>query len=432
MTLKELTTKNIIFLGLGAESFFLILWLREKGLVNNFTIWDMQTKEKLGDRYNFLVKDKNITWKINQKLPNLNDYTLIVRSPGVFINPINRKKLVKKLIGPIQLFIDFCPTKNIIGVTGSKGKGTTSSLIYSLIKNAKKRVWLGGNIGVAPFSFINKIKSTDYVVLELSSFQLQEVTTGPRIAVITNLTREHLSPADPNNPNHHPSMNDYWQSKLNITKNTKLLIINKKLSPRLRPPKADFGGQVKYFTTSDLKTKLPGEHNKENIAAAIEVAKYLKINNKIIAKTVKKFKGLEYRLEKVNEKNGISYYNDSFATTPEATQTALKSFTSPIILLASGAEKKSDFSKLAKDIKKKVKYLILFKGEATNRIKKEVLKTGFNSKNIYIASSMNDAVAKAKKQAVKGDIILMSPACASFGMFKNYKDRGKQFTKLAK
>lgn len=252
---------------------------------------------------------------------------------------------------------------------------------------------------------------------------------GPRIAVFTNFSPEHLSPADPNNPNHHVSLNDYWQSKLNITKSSKLLVINYKLKARLRQ---GFGGQVKYFTASDLKSKLPGNHNKENVAAAVEVAKTLKVKQVIIAKAVSNFKGLEYRLEKVNEKKGVSYYNDSFATTPEATQIALKAFSQPIILLASGAEKQSNFSQLAKDIKRKVKYLVLFKGEATARIKKTVIKAGFKTSSIAIANSMKEAVIKAEKQATKKDIILMSPACASFGMFKNYKDRGKQFNQAVK
>ncbi|MCX6792549.1 MAG: UDP-N-acetylmuramoyl-L-alanine--D-glutamate ligase [Candidatus Falkowbacteria bacterium] len=423
MKLNELKKQNIILLGLGAENFFLTLWLREQGLTNTITIWDTLAADKLGERYKFLVKDKNINWILNKKLPELKSYSLIVRSPGVFIKPEHRKKLTRKLTGPMQLFMDFCPTKNIVGVTGTKGKGTTSSLIYNIIKTAKKKVWLGGNIGVAPFSFINQIKPTDWVVLELSSFQLQEITTGPKIAVFTNFSPEHLSPADPNNPNHHHSLNDYWQSKLNITRATKLAVINQRLKGKIKDKKL----KLKFFNCSNLASNLPGEHNKENIAAAILVTKAIKIPDAIITKAVKQFKGLEYRIEKVGDKNGVEYYNDSFATTPEATQTALKSFSRPIILLASGAEKKSDFSKLAKDITKRVKYLVLFKGQATARLKKETIKAGFKTTNIVIAKSMNDAVKKAQKKASKGDIILMSPATASFGMFKNYKDRGKQF-----
>jgi len=428
MKLKELKKQNIILLGLGAENFFLLLWLREQGLAQSITIWDTLPKEKLGERYNFLIKDKNINWVLNKPLPSLKPYSLIVRSPGVFLKPSVRKDITKKLTGPMQLFIDFCPSKNIIGVTGTKGKGTTSSLIYTIIKTAKKRAWLGGNIGVAPFSFINQIKATDWVILELSSFQLQEVMTGPKIAVFTNFSPEHLSPADPNNPNHHITLNDYWRSKMNIVKASELLVINEKLRSKIKKQKT----KIKYFTASDLKSNLPGEHNKENIAAAVEVAKVLKITQPTIIKALKKFKGLEYRLEKVANKKGVLYYNDSFATTPEATQTALKSFTAPIILLASGAEKKSDFSKLARDIVKKVKYLALFKGEATTRIKKEVIKAGFKANHIVIANSMKEAIKKAQQKAIKGDIILMSPACASFGMFKNYKDRGKQFTEGVK
>lgn len=430
MKLENLKKQNIILLGLGSENFFLLMWLREQGLTENITIWDVLPKEKLGERYKFLARDKKINWLLNKKMPDFKAYSLIVRSPGVFIEPKHKKNIAKKLTGPMQLFIDFCPTKNIIGVTGTKGKGTTSSLIYTILKTAKKKVWLGGNIGVAPFSFINHIKKTDWVILELSSFQLQEITTGPKIAVLTNFSPEHLSPADPNNPNHHTTLNDYWKSKMNITKASKLLVVNKKLKHKITSSK--WPVKKIYFTSSDLESNLPGAHNKENIAAAIAVAKTIKIAQPFIIKALKKFKGLEYRLEKVADKKGVLYYNDSFATTPEATQTALKSFDVPIILLASGAEKKSDFSKLARDIVKKVKYLILFQGQATARIKQTVIRAGFKTNNIVIANSMTEAIKKAQHKAVAGDIILMSPACASFGMFKNYKDRGKQFNQAVK
>ncbi len=430
MTLKNLTKQNIIFLGLGVENLALILWLRAKGLNNKITIWDTLPKEKLGERYTKLKTDKNITWQLTTKLPNLKKYSLIVRSPGVFIKPKLRKILAQtqKLTCPMQLFLTYCPTKNTIGVTGSKGKGTTASLIYELLKKGGKRVWLGGNIGIAPFALINKIKPTDWVILELSSFQLQDMTQGPKIAVITNLTREHLSPADPNNPNHHPSMADYWQAKKNITQGANLLIINKKLKVKSKKLKI----KIIYFTKTNLPTILPGEHNKANLAAAIEVAKLIKIKPILIKATVKNFSGLIYRLQKIAEKNKVSYFNDSFATTPEATITALKSFTQPIILLAGGAEKKSDFKNLAKLIVKKVKFLILFEGLATPRLLKNVLQAGLPKEKTKIVKSMKEAVTLAKTKAYPGDVVLMSPACASFGMFKNYKDRGQQFTQAVK
>ena len=342
----------------------------------------------------------------------------------------------------MKLFFELCPSKNIIGVTGTKGKGTTASLIYEILRAAGKKVWLGGNIGVAPFEFLDKIKKTDWVVLELSSFQLEDMTTSPHIAVITNLYPEHLKPADPNNPNYHKNLKNYRDAKLNIIKWQKRgdkAVLNYEL--RITLLRQGFGGQANYelntkskkvyFKKSDLPSKLIGEHNKENIAAAVEVAKIVGVKLAIIKKAVANFKGLEHRLEFVRELKGVKYYNDSFATTPEATITALKSFAAPIVLLLGGADKGANFKKLAKEVKRRVKFAVLLKGKATSRIKKELLKAGFKPENMRLVDNIKEAAKTAKANAAAGDVILLSTACASFGMFKNYKERGDLFKKEA-
>jgi UDP-N-acetylmuramoylalanine--D-glutamate ligase len=247
-----------------------------------------------------------------------------------------------------------------------------------LIK-AKKRAWLGGNIGVAPFSFVKKIKKTDWIVLELSSFQLEDTKSSPMISVLTNFSPEHLKPADPHNPNHHPSLSHYWNSKLNIARHQAkdhVFIINSKLKTKIQKEK--LRGKIVYFGKSNLSSKLPGEHNKENIAAATEVARIVGISEQSIAHTVKNFKGLPYRLERLGENNNIEYYNDSFSTVPDSTITAINSFSKPIVLLAGGADKDSNFSALAKLIKKRISYLVLFKGPGTNRLLKSLEKINYN------------------------------------------------------
>jgi UDP-N-acetylmuramoylalanine--D-glutamate ligase len=191
--------------------------------------------------------------------------------------------------------------------------------------------------------------------------------------------------------------------------------------------KESLKSRIIYFTKLDLKTKLVGEHNKENIAAAVEVAKILRIKYEILAVAIRKFKGLEHRLDFVKKVRGVSYYDDSFATTPEAAITAIQSFQSPIVLLAGGAEKNSDFKELARVVKKRVKFTILFKGDATPRLRKELLKAKLASSQIKVVYCMREAVKTAYKNAKKKDIVLLSPACASFGMFKDYKERGKLF-----
>ena len=187
-----------------------------------------------------------------------------------------------------------------------------------------------------------------------------------------------------------------------------------------------------------------GEHNKENIAAAVTATKIAGVKDAIIKKAVANFKGLEHRLEfvrkilspllnkeraRVRSRENIQFYNDSFATTPESAITALRSFSAPIILLAGGADKGSNFRSLAKEIKKRTKFIILFNGKATPRLKKELLKIKYPADKMRLVNSMAGGVKAARAQAKSGDIVLMSPACASFGMFKNYKERGKLFKK---
>lgn len=356
----------------------------------------------------------------------------------------------------MKLFFELCPTKNIIGVTGTKGKGTTASLIYEILRAAGKRVWLGGNIGLAPFEFIDKIKKNDWVVLELSSFQLEDMTISPRIAVITNFYPEHLAPADPNNPNYHKNLKDYRTAKFNIIKwqrsgdkaalNYELGIKNYEIKSKIytfsaKNSKANCfwldKNKIKCNINSHnslfiIHTSLLGEHNQENIAAAAVVAKIVGVKPEIINQAVANFKGLEHRLELTRELNGVKYYNDSFATTPEATITALKSFTAPIILFLGGADKRVDFSRLAKEVKQRSKFVILLNGQATLRINQQLLRAGYEKSKIKLFDNIDEAVKFAKMIAAAGEVVLLSTACASFGLFKNYKERGKLFKTAVK
>ncbi len=441
MTIKNLQNKKICILGWGIENQALVKFLLKKKVKSEIIICD---KKKVGTQ-NFAFPPKNIKWKSDKDYDkNLERYDIIFRAPGYPLSKLsrlaplpakrgNKREGLQIITSPMKLFFELCPTKNIIGVTGTKGKGTTASLIYRILKQAGRKVFLGGNIGVAPFAFIDKIKKNSWVILELSSFQLEDMEVSPRMAVITNFTAEHLSPADPNNPNYHHTLSAYWRAKANIFKWQKkndYLIINKKLKDRLvgSPPP----GKIKYFTTLDWPTKIVGDYNRENISAAAAAAKAAGVKTKISKQTVKNFKNLEHRLEFVKNIRGVKYYNDSFATTPTATAADLESFSAPIILLAGGADKGADFKKLARQIKKRVKFTVLLAGQATPRIKKALAKIKYPAKNIGPAKSMAQAVRIARGKSAAGDIVLLSPACASFGMFQNYKERGKLFKKKVK
>lgn len=468
MTLNHLSGKHIAILGLGIENYALVKFLLKHKVRCRITVCDARTADLPKEKHDKLKHRSNISWQLgNSYNKGLDKFDILFRSPGwpIFCPGIQKALKVKAraipnskfpipnlLSSPMQLFFDLCPTKNTVGVTGTKGKGTTSSLVSHILKTSGKRVFLGGNIGVAPFEFIDKIKRSDWVVLELSSFQLEDMQSSPKYAVITNFYKEHLAPADPNNPNFHRSLSSYWSAKANIFKwqiSGNRLIINQRILQKVK--RMELKSKISTFSSNarqanaffiqptslvlsdeklEISTSLPGPHNKENIAAAALVAKYAGVKNQEIWKGVAKFKGLEHRLEFVKNHKGVEYYNDSFATTPESTITALLSFNKPIVLLAGGAEKNSNFKQLAKEIKKRVKFLVLLEGRATPRLKQELLKINYDLSKIKIAKSIDQAIKVANDHSVSGDLILLSTACASFGMFKNYKERGRLF-KLA-
>ncbi len=432
INLNFLQNKKIALLGLGLENLALLSYLTKNKISAVITICDARSSEELGSRISELQKNSQIKWQLGKSFnKNLDKFDILLRSPGwpIFCPGIQEALRAGTILSsPMNLFFMLAPTKNIIGVTGTKGKGTTSSLIYQILHDAKRAVFLGGNIGTAPFSFLEKLSAKSWVVLELSSFQLEDLQFSPHIAVITNIYPEHLKPADPLNPNFHANLKLYIKAKKNIASHqtaNDYLVINKKLKL-----KAGQGRRL-IFTKSTSPSNLAGNYNQENVAAAEMVAKILKINSKLTKKAIKNFKGLEHRLEKVITKQDRTFYDNSFATTPESTILDLESFKSPIILLAGGADKGADFKNLAKAIKNKVKFLILLKGSGTIRLKKDLLKINFPKNKLAEVASMELAVKTAKKNSAPGDIILLSTGCASFGMFKNYKERGNLFKKYA-
>jgi len=422
--LNSLKNKKIAILGLGIENQALVKYLLKHKVGCQITVCDARLKIK---------NDLPVEWQLGKKFnQDLERFDILFRAPGWPIACPGVQAALKsgvELSSPMKLFFELCPSKNIIGVTGTKGKGTTASLIYEILKKAGKGVWLGGNIGVAPFEFIDQIKKNDWVVLELSSFQLEDMTASPRLAVITNLYPEHLAPADPHNPNYHTSLKKYYQAKLNIIKYQKIgdtAVLRSGLKPAKRTK-----ARIVYFKKSNLPAKLIGEHNKENVGAAVEVAKIVKVDDKAIRRAVANFKGLPHRLELVRQLNGVKYYDDSFATTPQSTIIALKSFSQPIILLLGGADKGADFKELAREVKTRVKFIILLAGEATARIRRELIRAGFKTDQMKLVNSLSAAVKTAKAEAQSGEVVLLSTACASFGMFKNYKERGDLFRQEA-
>lgn len=436
---KELTKKleKVALLGLGKDNLALLELFDKYQAPIEVTICDFRDKDKLPK-----LKLKNLNYKFqlgNSFNQDLDKFDILFRSPGwpikcPGITSAKRKNKKLKVSTALNIFFELSPSQNIIGVTGTKGKGTTATLIYEILKkatNIKSNVFLGGNIGITPLSFLEKIKKDDYIVLELSSFQLEDLNYSPKFAVITNLFREHLAPADPNNPNYHSSFSSYFKAKLNIAKKAtnKYLVANEKLKSKIEKEK--LSGKKIYFASSQLPTKLTGDYNRENVAAAVTLAKLLKVKAHDYEKVVAQFGNLEHRLELVKEIKKVKYYNNSFSTTPESTILDLESF-DETILIAGGADKGASFKDLAKRIKERVEYLILLPGAGSKKIILELNKINYPNKQIILVPDMKEAVNKAKKNAKPGSTVLLSTACASFGIFKNYKERGELFRKYVK
>lgn len=428
------------------------------------TVTDLKTKAELADQIKRLGPlAQKVDFVLGEHVEaDFKHADMIIKNPAI---PRYSKylEIARKNNIPIEtdisLFFKLVNRKQIIGITGTRGKSTTTTLIYEILSLAKKKVIIGGNITKSPLVQLNKMSTkggnNGLAVLELSSWlleSLEDAKLSPHIAVFTNIYPDHL--------NTYKDINDYALAKENIFKWQNLqdyVVLNrdnkftKKIGAYVPSKRFWFsleefkeengsflknkniyfriGGQEKkILSISDIK--VPGEHNIANVLGAVCVAGILGIEPKIIKKAVRNFSGVPNRLELLKEIGGVKYYNDTTSTTPEAGLAGLKALKKNkknIVLIAGGADKGLDFSKWIKEIEQTVKYLVLFKGTGTDRI----LKIIKNKKiNLVVASSMAEAIGLAKSFAKSGDIVLLSPACASFGMFKNEFDRGDQFRKI--
>lgn len=461
--------QKVAVLGLGIENLALAKYLASRGI--QITVCDSRDQVTLGDRYELLQK-LGVSFHLGPDyLNNLEKFDLLYRSPGL---PLFQPELVRaaangvKITSAMRLFLELCPCP-IIGVTGSKGKGTTSTLIYQILKLHQERLghhaYLGGNIGIAPFEFIEKLQPEDRVVLELSSFQLEDFDRSVDIAVITNITEDHLAPADPLNPNYHKSRSEYIRAKTNLfryQKSNGLTILNvddptsRELVPEVPGRLYTYGstpqtsgawfskqqngiysiwwnvrGKPELVIESD-SIQVRGEHNLLNIAAAALACHDTGAGLDSIKNGISGYTGLEHRLEYVATINGIHFFDDSFATAPDPTIVALKAFTEPIVLIAGGADKGNDYTALGEAIiKSTVKAVVLIGtmgpkigaaiSQAAERLGKPVPKL------VEGGVTMKEIFAKAVANANAGDVVLLSTACASFGLFNNYKERGDLF-----
>jgi len=438
---KRITLMGLGLLGRGVgDAAFLA------GCGADVVVTDKKTEAELAQSVEQLKKYPNISFHLGGH--RIEDFTrchLVIKAAGVRLDSPEiaaAKKAGVAVAMSTALFAKYAAEEGgkIIGVTGTRGKSTIAHMLYHTLKGAGKDVYLGGNVrGVSTLALLPKVHEGDIVVLELDSWQLQgfgELEISPHVSVFSNLMPDHQ--------NYYTDLESYFHDKANIFKYQKnqqgdALLVGAEIAPQIRAAHPPVEPIVPEALPATWQLKILGEHNRENAALAAAALFVLGLSADEIQKGLESFEGVEGRLQLVAEKNGIKIYNDNNATTPEATIAAIKALDdgnppSPkasegrrknIILIMGGSDKGLDMSVLVDNVQGSCKQVFLLAGTGTNRIKSSI-------QNAPIYESVGDVVGAAFKSAESGDVILFSPAFASFGMFENEYDRGDQFLKLVR
>ncbi|MFC1627254.1 UDP-N-acetylmuramoyl-L-alanine--D-glutamate ligase [Patescibacteria group bacterium] len=417
---KRFKNKTICIVGFGREGASTFKILRKIFPDKIIGIADVEKKQ---------INDKLISTYFGKNyLKNFYDYDVIFRSPGIPVDEIKKfTKKNSKITSQTKLFFDLCPSI-IIGITGTKGKSTTASLIHQVLKTQFDS-YLIGNIGYPPLDHLKFLNKNSKIIFELSSHQLSDLHKSPHIAVMLNLFPEHLD--------YYSSFDEYVEAKANITKfqtEEDYLVYNSqdsrvnKIAQSSRAKKIDFSIEEKAILIKD--SPLIGQFNLINIMPSIIIGRHFKISDKKIIEAVKHFKPLDSRLEKVRQYSGITFINDSLATIPQATIAAINSLKEEIgSLIVGGFDRGINQTPLAEAIiNSSIPTVILFP-DTGKKIKKIIEKRAKRKINLLEAKSMKQIVKFAFENTETGKICLLSPGAASFNMFRDYKDRGDQFKK---
>lgn len=439
----KLKGKTAAVIGLGISNIPLIDYL----ISHNVTVTarDIKSRDKLGSIASVL-EEKGVRLICGENyLENINE-EFIFRTPGVRYDKPELRRAVESgsvLTSEMELFFELTPAK-IIGVTGSDGKTTTTTLIYKMLSEAKKHVFLGGNIGYPLLPEVEKMTEDDIAVVELSSFQLHTMTMSPDISVVTNVSPNHLD--------YHVSMDEYITAKKNIflhERNRRLVLKYTDDITRVMAQETRLDTEVVFFLSengiydkdniifykgnpvlsiSDIL--LPGRHNVENYMAAIG-AIYDLVQQDDIKHVAQTFGGVEHRCELVCKKNGVLYYNSSIDSSPTRTTAAINSFKQKLIVICGGYDKHIPFEPLAEPLCRMAKIVVLT-GATASKIKTVLDEYPGIKPVIYERSDFTDAVMTAISSATEGDIVLLSPACASYDAFPNFEVRGNRFKEIVR
>ncbi len=443
----NLKNKNILLVGLAKTGISTIKHLNKLGA--KVVVNDIKDKDKLKGILDELSDLNNVEYILGYHPENVDDINMAVVSPGVpldlpFILKLKSKNI--EIIGEVELAYRLSQNPMFIGITGTNGKTTTTSLVGEIFKKANIDTYIVGNIGNPVIDTVDTANENSVLVTELSSFQLESIDTfKPHVSAILNFTEDHL--------NRHHTMEAYMEAKARIFKNQDekdFCILNydnedvKSLSDNVEAKKIFFSRKksldcgiyldednniiinidkkIKLLNKDELS--LPGNHNLENCMAAAAIAYVSNIDIDVIREVLKTFAGVEHRQEFVRNLNGIMFVNDSKATNPDSSIKAIESYNRPIILIAGGMDKQSSFDEFL-DVAKENVYALVLLGETAQRIKECAQNKGFN--NIRIVKDMKEAVNASYQIAKDGDVVLLSPACASWDMYKSFEVRGIDF-----
>lgn len=450
--LEELSGRSVTVIGMGISNVPLIKMLLRAGV--KVTVRDKANREKVADLAQEL-ESLGATLVLGPDYLKDLGGELIFRTPGLSPNTPELAQAVENgaaLSSEMEVFFQTCPS-HLVAVTGSDGKTTTTTIISEFLKEAGKTVYVGGNIGKPLLPDVADMDPEDFAVLELSSFQLMTMEQSPHIAVMTNLSPNHLD--------YHRSMGEYIAAKENIFlhqgEGDRAIFNYDNQLTRDLAEKA--GGAVTFFSrrerleegvylrdgaiwltnaqgsrevlpTRDIR--LPGVHNIENYMAAIAAVDGL-VPDKCVRAVAARFQGVEHRIELVRELDGVKYYNDSIGTSPSRTVACLESFPEPVILIAGGYDKGIPFHALALEIRERVKTLVLT-GDTARAIRQAVEEAegGRGCPEIIQTEDLAGAVEAARRAAGPGDVVVLSPACAAFDRFKNFMERGRAFKELVR
>ncbi len=452
---EDLKNKKVAVIGLGVSNVPLIEYLHNKQA--DVSVFDDREQEKISDEIILKIKEYGFKYYLGKdNLKCLNGFDLIFRSPSCLptkpelVLEANRGAIVTT---EIEQLMELAPCK-IIGITGSDGKTTTTTLTAEVLKEAGYTVHIGGNIGIPLFTKLKEIRPNDIIVLELSSFQLMNMRISPDISAITNITPNHL--------NIHKNYKEYINAKKNIFKyqdENGILVLNAD-NEITNDCKDEANGKVIMFSSKQKlengfivdedgiikecnegirrhildtrELKIKGIHNFQNVCTVLALTKNF-VDTDEASETIKKFTGVHHRQEFVRKVNGVEWYNDSASTSPTRGISALNAFKDrEIVLIAGGADKNLDYTPIGKPIVDNVKCLILI-GQTANKIYEAVmceLERQNKQLDIHMCETFEQSMQLAKRVAKPGQIVLFSPASTSFDMFKDMYDRGNQFKEI--